>query len=782
MDINNKFQSNPLTIIIALGVLMVIYLPFNLNAVVLGEYNTLGAPNTYASGSSTSFGTEGKWVMIDDNFNKSIGFNKVRILNKPTTNSAYCCVFFASSPNYNSNNRETVFNINFWNMFVGDNCNQGVSGKKVSVVGKNVGDNWYEYTFKNTIYFFYYQKNCPRNQIMAFIPTQSYTYDDYSSQQSFAQSGEEYFNLGFQAHQSGNYDQAIIYYNKAISAGYINGGVTYNNLGTAYGRKGDYDQAIIYYNKAISAGDINDGATYNNLGNVYYDKGDYDQAIIYLNKAISAGCINDGEVYNDLGNAYYKKGDYDQAIIYLNKAISAGNINGGATYYNLGTTYIKKYDYDQAIIYLNKAISAGDINGGATYKYLGAAYYYKGDYDQAIIYLNKAISAGFINDGVTYSELGVAYGDKGDYDQAIIYYNKAISAGDTYCYLEMSDLYAYIIDKKDFWKAIDYLNKYLSLSKDENAEYNVLLRKGEIFLTMGNLNDATKVWNTLKQKYPDYANEDESDFAYAMIHKDYSIYEDVDVVSTSTYQNNNNTFAVIIANEDYKEEAKVPNAKADGEAFKNYCQNVFGIPDKNIKYVENATLNTMKHELKWLKDVAEAYKGDASVIFYYAGHGIPDESSKEAYLLPVDGYGSDPTTGYCLTDLYSLLSSLPTKKCVAFLDACFSGSKRDGKMMASSRGVSIKVKSNKPKGNLVVLSAAQGDETAYAYKDKGHGMFTYFILKKLKDSNGDVTLGDLSQYVIDQVSKKSIVENGKSQTPAVLISDNATNWQSWKLK
>ncbi len=453
----------------------------------------------------------------------------------------------------------------------------------------------------------------------------------------------------------------------------------------------------------------------------------------------------------------------------------------GEEYFNLGLQADKSGNYDQAIIYYNQAISAGYIDGGVTYNNLGNAYCYKGDYDQAIIYLNKAISAGDINGGVTYNNLGTAYYYKGDYDQAIIYYNKAISAGYTYCYLAMSDLYAYI--KKDLGEAIDYLNKYLSLSKDEYAEYDVLLRKGDIFLTMGNLIDATKVWNTLKQKYPNYANEDESDFAYAMIHKDYSIYEDIDVVSTSTYQNNNNnTFAVIIANEDYKEEAKVPNAKSDGEAFKKYCQNVFGIPDKNIKYVENATFNTIKHELKWLKDVAEAYKGDASVIFYYAGHGIPDESSKEAYLLPVDGYGSDPTTGYSLTDLYSLLSSLPTKKCVAFLDACFSGSKRDGKMMASSRGVSIKVKSNKPKGNLVVLSAAQGDETAYAYKDKGHGMFTYFILKKLKDSNGDVTLGDLSQYVIDQVSKKSIVENGKSQTPTVLISDNATNWQSWTLK
>ena len=99
------------------------------------------------------------------------------------------------------------------------------------------------------------------------------------------------------------------------------------------------------------------------------------------------------------------------------------------------------------------------------------------------------------------------------------------------------------------------------------------------------------------------------------------------------------TFALIIANENYMEVANVPNALNDGQIFKEYCQKTLGIPESNIRYIPDATLNRMKRQLSWITQVMEAYKGDANIIFYYAGHGIPDESNQSSYLLPVDGYG-----------------------------------------------------------------------------------------------------------------------------------------------
>ena len=245
---------------------------------------------------------------------------------------------------------------------------------------------------------------------------------------------------------------------------------------------------------------------------------------------------------------------------------------------------------------------------------------------------------------------------------------------------------------------------------------------------------------------------------------------------------NKNTFALIIANENYKHVASVPFARNDGDIFRQYCLNTLGLPEKNIKFLPDATLNDIKTQLNWLQNITNVWD-KPQVIVYYAGHGIPDESNKSAYLLPVDGNGTDVTTGYKLDELYAALGSMPATHITVFMDACFSGSKRENGMLASARGVAIKAKAGVPQGNMLVFSAAQSDETAYPNKDEGHGMFTYYLLKKLQETKGDVTMQDLGDYIITNVRQQSVYLNGKSQTPCVTpASAVADSWKSWKLR
>ena len=258
---------------------------------------------------------------------------------------------------------------------------------------------------------------------------------------------------------------------------------------------------------------------------------------------------------------------------------------------------------------------------------------------------------------------------------------------------------------------------------------------------------------------------------------------DVDINLPSSPANNENTFAVIIANENYQDEEKVEYAMNDGEMFKVYCHKVLGIPEDNIHFRKDATLNNIKSELSWLEKVASTYKGKARFIVYYVGHGIPDEKSGVSYLLPSDGQGEMIETGYSMQELYKQLGVMPSAGVTVFMDACFSGSKRGEGMLVSARGVAIKAKTESPRGKMVVFSAAQGDETAYPYKEKEHGLFTYYLLKKLKDTGGNVTFGDLGNYIEEQVARKSIVINGKSQTPCITASPALQNtWRSMKLK
>ena len=62
-------------------------------------------------------------------------------------------------------------------------------------------------------------------------------------------------------------------------------------------------------------------------------------------------------------------------------------------------------------------------------------------------------------------------------------------------------------------------------------------------------------------------------------------------------------------------------------------------------------------------------------------------------------------------------------------------------------------------------------------------MFTYFLLKKLQQTQGEVSYRELSDYIVQEVKRNSIVKNGKSQTPVITPSAACSDeWQGWRLK
>lgn len=257
---------------------------------------------------------------------------------------------------------------------------------------------------------------------------------------------------------------------------------------------------------------------------------------------------------------------------------------------------------------------------------------------------------------------------------------------------------------------------------------------------------------------------------------------DVDKNIPETKTVNDKTFAVIISNENYAMVSKVPMALNDGKTFSEYCRRTLGLPENNIRFYPDASFGVMIRALRDIKDIALAYSGNIRVLFYYAGHGIPNEATKDAFLLPIDADGIQTEGCYSLNRLYSELGALNAESVIVFLDACFSGANRNGEMLASARGVALKAKKEAPQGNMVIFSAASDDETAFPYKEKGHGMFTYFLLKKLQESKGNVGLKELGDYITENVSRQSTVVNRKAQTPTVTPAVSmAEDWQKMKL-
>lgn len=246
-------------------------------------------------------------------------------------------------------------------------------------------------------------------------------------------------------------------------------------------------------------------------------------------------------------------------------------------------------------------------------------------------------------------------------------------------------------------------------------------------------------------------------------------------------QSRDNLYAFIIANQNYPEN-EVAYALNDGKIFREYCSKTLGINNDHIFFYKNATTGSMIRCVEGIKQATRANNGNINVIFYYAGHAFPDEDTKAVYLLPVDGDSKITATGYSLSKLYSELGSIQAHSMVCFIDACFSGATREGGMLTEGRGVAIKIKEDIPQGNVVVFTSATGVETAHEYKAKRHGMFTYFLLKKLQESKGDVTLGELAEYITTNVKRSSFDENGTIQTPTVIPSPKLQNtWRNIRL-
>ena len=233
---------------------------------------------------------------------------------------------------------------------------------------------------------------------------------------------------------------------------------------------------------------------------------------------------------------------------------------------------------------------------------------------------------------------------------------------------------------------------------------------------------------------------------------------------------NDNTVALIIANENYQFVAPVASALHDGEVFAEYCEKTLGIPKTRIRRYSDASLGVVQRAMADLRNMVgalNASNNDVNVIVYYAGHGMPDEATKDAFLLPVDGDAQISETCFALSRLYKELDEMNATNVMVFLDACFSGAQRGEGMLMAARGVAIKPKETQPQGNMFVLSATSGQETAMPYKAKNHGMFTYFLLKKLQESKGNATLRELSDYVIKNVREQSNAVNKKPQTPTL---------------
>lgn len=251
---------------------------------------------------------------------------------------------------------------------------------------------------------------------------------------------------------------------------------------------------------------------------------------------------------------------------------------------------------------------------------------------------------------------------------------------------------------------------------------------------------------------------------------------EVDNNIPQTNKINKETFAFVFANENYTNFSGADYSINDGKIFAEYCKKTLGLPEHNVRYFEDATYGNFVSAIKKIEDIASVYEGDATIIVYYSGLGTIDTQTKGRYILPSDAVpGSLEKTGYSVQKLIEQLDALTTKGTYVLLDAPFTGTDKNGKVLAESRGIRIAPKQLAPSGSVLVCFSNSDNEYSYASSKYGHGLFTYGILKKLKDSKGNCSWKELLDSSSEWVKKESLQQYDKMQTPMYILQETNDN-------
>lgn len=241
--------------------------------------------------------------------------------------------------------------------------------------------------------------------------------------------------------------------------------------------------------------------------------------------------------------------------------------------------------------------------------------------------------------------------------------------------------------------------------------------------------------------------------------------------------------ALIIGNENYSgnlnAEVNVEFARNDAQVFRSYALSVLGVKEENMFFLTDVSAARMRREIDLVTELLRRIGSKAELVFFYAGHGFPDESNGTPFLIPVDVDGTNLSSAIPLSEVYQKFSSTGASRITVFLDACFSGGGRNEGLLAA-RGVRIKPQKDAISGNMVVFAASSNEQSALPLRNEKHGLFTYYLLKKLQETQGRVTYGELEGYLRQSVGQDALRKIGKPQDPEVLFSPSISDsWRNW---
>jgi hypothetical protein len=227
---------------------------------------------------------------------------------------------------------------------------------------------------------------------------------------------------------------------------------------------------------------------------------------------------------------------------------------------------------------------------------------------------------------------------------------------------------------------------------------------------------------------------------------------------------NEDDVAVVIGIEKYQNAPPSDYSYDDAVLVKAYLV-ALGMKERNIELLTNekATQSGIRKSLEtWLPN---RVKKVSRVFVYFSGHGAPEPASGDGYIVPSDGdpnYLSD--TGYPLKRLYEKMGRLQVAEVVVAVDSCFSGAGGRSILAKGARPLVMMAQTTAVSPNMAVITATQGTQISASSPEQGHGIFTYYFLKAIKE--GKKNLADVYGYIKPMVEDAAKILN-VVQSPSI---------------
>lgn len=212
------------------------------------------------------------------------------------------------------------------------------------------------------------------------------------------------------------------------------------------------------------------------------------------------------------------------------------------------------------------------------------------------------------------------------------------------------------------------------------------------------------------------------------------------------------------------------------EHFKSGASSIYG----NIKQVIYLDQSATKENIKTaFHKVSQEAQPEDVLLFFFSGHGVMaelEENDPEFFLSTTEIaklYG-DPIhlkeKAISATELRSMLAEIKALKQVVMMDACQSGGAVESFAMKGAAEDKAKIQLARSTGTTILASSGT-DQYSREYKELGHGLFTYVLLKGLSGeadgSNQDakITVKELEAYINDQIPELTNAMRGARQYP-----------------